>query len=242
MIQTTYKGHECEVLKDGRLQDILGIDIYGTIEDLPKEERDRILGEMQGKPAPVKKATAPKVERQEHPRQEGKQTKATPAKEASPERPTLHGDDTDIKHLAELAWQAIADANHPERLFLFNGVPVRLILEEDNVIIDPLDKYKLQLECAEPINWIVKHRDIFKPARPPLSVVQSMLAVEQIPLPKLKAIIPAPVFDKDGILISKPDMIKRADYITIGAICILMKFLWTLHPKMLKKPKIGSIT
>lgn len=120
------------------------------------------------------------------------------------DKPVLHGDDTDLILLVESAWQAIADNNYPERLFKFNNMPVRLIPDKNNVIIDVLDKYKLQLECAEAANWIVKKHEHFKPARPPLNVVQSMMAVEKIPLPELKSVVYAPVFDKDGNLIKTP--------------------------------------
>lgn len=120
------------------------------------------------------------------------------------ERPVLHGDDTDLVSLVESAWQAIADNNYPERLFLFNKILVRLIPDKNNLIIDVMDKHKLQLECAESASWIVKKYEHFKPARPPLNVVQSMMAVEKIPLPELKGVVYTPVYDKDGNLIKAP--------------------------------------
>ena len=126
--------------------------------------------------------------------------------EDSPEysKPVLHGDDPDLMHLVLNSWDAIAQANHPERLFNFANISVRIIPEDNAVVIDALDKFKLQLECATAADWVVIKRKEHKPARPPLNVVQPMLALDKKPLPHLSRIVYAPVFNSDGKIISKP--------------------------------------
>lgn len=120
--------------------------------------------------------------------------------------PELNVNDADLPTLIPKAWDAIAKYNEPKTFFLYAGKPVRLIDCNGKKKIQFLDKYSLQYLSACATNWtgytLKKESDEYEkyPARPSISIVQSMLSYPEIPLPILTDIVIAPVFLSDCTL------------------------------------------
>lgn len=121
-----------------------------------------------------------------------------------PTRPPRYADDPDLVRIVNAAWHDIADANTPPQLFIYGGKPVRIVDVNGFDTIDILDRFKLQLESARASFWITRGRSEEKPARPPMSIISSMLGQANIPLPPFTGIVTTPVFSSAGKLIIKP--------------------------------------
>lgn len=119
------------------------------------------------------------------------------------EKPVRYADDPDLVRIVSHAWHDIAEANTPPRLFLYGGKAARIVEVDGFDGIDLLDRFKLQIESARSSAWVTRQKQEERPARPPMSVVSSLLAWDQIPLPALARIVTAPVFSASGQLITR---------------------------------------
>jgi len=118
--------------------------------------------------------------------------------------PEIDATDQDLTYIVPAAWDAIRQANTKSRLVLFGGVPCRITKDESGTIVERLDNYMLQFEAALSAQWRVYKKSIPFPCRPPMSIVMSMQAYENKPLPILKRIVQAPVFSVNGKLQTTP--------------------------------------
>ena len=116
----------------------------------------------------------------------------------------LNADETDLTVIVPKAWKAIHDNNTPPRLFLYGAKPARLLYDDENPIIEHLDKMMLQYESARASIWVVITQNGFDQVRPPTGIIDSMRAYDEIPLPKLYRIVSAPVFSPLGKIETEP--------------------------------------
>ena len=137
----------------------------------------------------------------------------TPTAPASPsgssEKPTimLNGDLTDM---TEQGWAAIVQANTAPSLFQRSTVATRLERDDDGFLMTKeLTEKRLRREVARAATFEMMIMDGSGKPRPkevfpPMSIVQTMLAVEQLPLPVLDRIVEVPMFTASGKLRTEP--------------------------------------
>lgn len=124
--------------------------------------------------------------------------------------PYIDAGDKELRHITELAWEALLRANEREPfIFRFGGKPTRVELDDEQGIITRLvGKDRLRHILARVANWytLVKREDKWKrkAALPPVYVVKDVLATPDQPLPVLTALVGAPTFAPDGTLQTEP--------------------------------------
>lgn len=100
--------------------------------------------------------------------------------------------------LRSLCWEAIKRENKPPILFRYGNAIVRIAHTDAGGIW-------LQLVTPEIMrhhlsNWGHWHKHQIKLAKPPLDVVNDVLATPDVPLPTLRRVVSVPVFAPDGSL------------------------------------------
>src|SRR5262245_62098027 len=110
----------------------------------------------------------------------------------------------DLTRITKLAWAALERVNLPPYLFRHGGMPCRLESDDDGApIIRILNKNRLRCEVALAARWFVRRggsTGAKEDAKPPMDVVENMLATPEPPLPILSRITEVPVFASDGTL------------------------------------------
>lgn len=134
--------------------------------------------------------------------------------DAQPMRPELHADIGDLDVSTRRAWEAIHIGNTPPRLFLHGSMPVRIECDEDghSLRLVPLTPDRLRHHVAILAHWttlksvpFTKKADwVRTECRPPMDVINNMLAAPIIPLPVLSRIVEVPVFAASGALVQHP--------------------------------------
>ena len=80
-------------------------------------------------------------------------------------------------------------------------MPVRLHLDDDVSRIEILTADALRGELERAAIWLDKKGDT---AAPPLNVVRDILTLQTRPLPRLRAVVDAPFFNGEGVLVVTP--------------------------------------
>lgn len=113
--------------------------------------------------------------------------------------PTLSADERHLPLIVPLAWEALGRANEPPSLFVFGGLPTRLVAERaGGPVTQPLDEDRLRFELARAANWETARKGGTVLTVPPTPVLRDMLAAPHPPLPLLELITVAPTFAPDG--------------------------------------------
>lgn len=125
--------------------------------------------------------------------------------------PQLLAQDQNIPRLSQASWDALIEANKPERMFRFGDMPTRLDPDDNGVPVpQPLTTDRLLHEMARSAEWVRYSKDPasgdmkLRHAKPPRDVAIDMLAAPSFPLPGLRSIVHAPVYAPDKTLHSKP--------------------------------------
>ena len=119
---------------------------------------------------------------------------------------SINSGDRDLDGVAELAWDAIAKCNDPQRIFRHGSGPVRF--EADGYVASLIDLTvdRLRYEAARSARWYANRKvdGIFEEvqSKPPLDVVRNMLArpVNEMPLPVVDRIVSSPILAENGEL------------------------------------------
>lgn len=115
--------------------------------------------------------------------------------------PTLNADERHLPLIVPLAWDALGRANEPPLLFVFGGLPTRLVPEQPGgPATQPLDEDLLRHEMARAANWETARKGGAILTSPPAVILRDMLATPNPPLPPLEMITVAPTFAPDGTL------------------------------------------
>ncbi|MBA3767839.1 MAG: hypothetical protein H0W99_12805, partial [Acidobacteria bacterium] len=107
---------------------------------------------------------------------------------------------------SSLSWNALQQANDPPRLFRQGNCARRMERGDDGtLILRDLTASVLRHELARAARWYSerpneKGQTVRADAKPPMDVVQDMLAAPNLPLPPLNRITETPVFAPDGTL------------------------------------------
>jgi hypothetical protein len=127
----------------------------------------------------------------------GKLIERAPIYQAETVSPIICETEDQYPLIASASWKALEQRNRPPRLFMFQGVPIRL--EADNCRVT-LHVHRLRNEMAAAADWVSAK---FQPTRPTVDLANLMLAARKIPFPVVKRFISAPVFDRDARLIMR---------------------------------------
>jgi putative DNA primase/helicase len=101
----------------------------------------------------------------------------------------------------------IKKMNDPPELFVYENALVRTPFNssEDRVVIEELDQNRLRHELIGMMDFVKVDRVEGEiPARPPLDLLQNMLATPNPQLPILRGVVNHPVFAPDGSLQTEP--------------------------------------
>ena len=118
----------------------------------------------------------------------------------------------DLKTITPDAWEAIAQANDPPRLFIHGGAPTRIEHAARKgdarrvCSFVPLNADRLRHEAARATDWFKVTKGVTRLVEPPMSVIKDMLATpaEGIPLPLVTRITHAPVVASGGTVQTTP--------------------------------------
>ena len=121
--------------------------------------------------------------------------------------PTIVVSGRHLRDIVRDSWEALTLADDPPSLFEYGGTvaEVRRSDELGQLKIEPLSPAALKGRLDRAANFMKwsKPDKSLSPARPPIDVVEDMLALE-LPLPPLSGIAGAPVFDENWKLLSSP--------------------------------------
>lgn len=99
------------------------------------------------------------------------------------------------------AWAALLARNNPPRLYRRAGACVRIV---DGARVDVLGHGSVLVELNDAADWVKPRGDDLRPASVPPAIVEMVLAEPSEALPRLTAVVAAPVFTADGRLIATP--------------------------------------
>lgn len=120
--------------------------------------------------------------------------------------PQLRADDGNLARLTERSWNLLQGSNAPPWLFRCGGRPSWVERDDEGrPVAHPMTEDRLRHALALLADWRRTSRtgDLV-PAHPPAGVVKNLLATPDPALPVLAAIVTAPVFGKDGSLLTEP--------------------------------------
>jgi hypothetical protein len=120
---------------------------------------------------------------------------------AAPHRPYISISSRHMHEITNDALAALERANDPPSFYNRGGPLVRLRHEDGRTWSEVLhpDALRGELDRAA---WFVKKEGVFlTPARPPADVVRDILALAQLPFPKLQGISHTPVLTENGMLV-----------------------------------------
>jgi len=111
----------------------------------------------------------------------------------------------DLNRLTRQAWQALANANNPPRLFVRGGSCVRIESRPDGaVVVAELTRDRMQHALVHHVSFVRTRKGEQVPEFPPRELLANMLATDNPPLPLLKAVTGVPCLVGDGTLVSEP--------------------------------------
>ena len=111
----------------------------------------------------------------------------------------------DLLIVTRHAWDALCRANDPPWLFRFGGLLIRIDKDETGTpVVKELTADRLRHEIARHAKWFKETNLGEIDAKPPMDVVRDMLATANPPLPMLRRVVEAPVFARDGSVLTAP--------------------------------------
>jgi hypothetical protein len=115
-------------------------------------------------------------------------------------------DDGDLKRSTATAWSLLLGANNPPWIFRVAGQLSWLVEDDDGLpMVLALTEDRLRYLLAHQAYWVKKNRaDQDVPAHPPGAAIKGILATPNPDLPVLAGIVTAPVFGRNGALLTKP--------------------------------------
>jgi hypothetical protein len=129
--------------------------------------------------------------------------------------PEINAKDQDLARITGKVWKAIQRSNEPPRYFRFGGFLCRLESDDDRLKVSTLIAVRLRHELAKIIFWYtLDDKGNQNPAKPPMDVVNNVLATPDPPMPLLNRITEVPVFGPGGTLRTEPgyDEVARLYY------------------------------
>jgi hypothetical protein len=117
-------------------------------------------------------------------------------------RRRINGMDNDIRDTATQMWDAIAMANNPAQFFNFGGLASWVKASScEQAVLEEITVKRMHFLMGEVADWykIVKGQEY--PTRPPKQVAEHLVAAPHPPLPRLRRLVTAPVFDASGQLV-----------------------------------------
>jgi len=113
--------------------------------------------------------------------------------------------DRHLHEIAEDAWSAVLDTNHPPWLFRHGGQISEIVHDDEGrPIVSHLSLPALRGRLDRVAEWLrLSNQKGLVPARPPKDVAEDMMALDK-PLPILRGITGTPVFSADGTLVVAP--------------------------------------
>ncbi len=113
--------------------------------------------------------------------------------------------DDDIRYTATQAWAAIAEANTPAQFFNFGGLASWVkTSSHDQATVEEITVKRMHFLMGETADWYKIARQQEYPTRPPKPVAEHLVANPHPPLPRLRRLATAPVFDASGSLVVAP--------------------------------------
>ena len=152
-------------------------------------------------PAPPSEAAAPAATRVEvggH----------RPVGFSAPDAPTtrMRADDGDLARVTARGWDLLKAANTPPWLYRYGGRPSWVERDDEGgPIAHAMTEDRMRHALAQRADWRRTSRSgDLVPTHPPAVLLKNLLATPDPALPVLAAIVTAPVFGKDGSLVTEP--------------------------------------
>jgi putative DNA primase/helicase len=123
-----------------------------------------------------------------------------------PPLPLMRADAGDLAPLTDRSWSLLFAANAPPWLYRCGGGPAWVERDSDGRPVPrPMTEDRVRYALARLANWrrMAKNGDLV-PTAPPALVLKDLLATPDPALPVLAGIVAAPVFGRDGTLITEP--------------------------------------
>jgi len=119
-------------------------------------------------------------------------------------RPTIQVNNRQLRDVVADVWRAVHAANRPPTLFVRSGALVRLQHADDGCRIEATDEAAIYGFLARSADWVKVTDTGVTSVSPVRDVARDMLAYPDEQVPQLEAVVCAPVFDRQGKLISEP--------------------------------------
>jgi hypothetical protein len=121
--------------------------------------------------------------------------------DATPDRQPIQVNFRWMRQTTQESIEALERINDPPRFFMRGSELCRLSNGEQEIQAEPLDTTALKGELDRAANYISNSRDGIVPARPPDDVCADLLALRDLPFPKLVGVTSVPVYTADGRLL-----------------------------------------
>jgi hypothetical protein len=120
--------------------------------------------------------------------------------------PTLRADEGDLEQAVRSAWKVLLDSNREPWLFRAAGLPAWIVPDDEGrPVATRVTEERLRHMLAKIAAWQRTGRNGSPvPAHPPTPLIKSLLATPDPDLPALTGIVTAPVFGRDGTLVTQP--------------------------------------
>ena len=167
----------------------------------PDVVRTTVEAAAEWTPAPILEADAPAAA-------ESEVGGHRPVGFTAPDVPStrMRADDGDLARLTARGWDLLKAANTPPWFYRCGGRPSWVERDDEGrPIAHAMTEDRLRHALAQLANWrrISRSGDLV-PAHPPAVLLKNLLATPDPALPVLAAIVTAPVFGKDGSLVTEP--------------------------------------
>jgi hypothetical protein len=131
--------------------------------------------------------------------------------------PSIQGNKRQLRHVTDDALAALLARNNPPSVFQRGGLLTRLRvrIETGGPYLEPLTDHALRGVLSRVANWlklrITQRTEILEDDAPPMAVVKDLAALPGWDgIPPIEAIIEAPVFTRQGVLIQVPGFYPEA--------------------------------
>jgi hypothetical protein len=119
-------------------------------------------------------------------------------------RPSVFAKNPDLNGLTSKTWEAITNVNVPPELFRRENSIVLLSTSDDSVVCHDIDLNLLRWWLISRIDFVENNGDKATHMRPPIDLLQNLLATPNPPLPSLVGIVKHPIFAADTTLQIEP--------------------------------------
>ncbi|MGE0424950.1 MAG: toprim domain-containing protein [Reyranellaceae bacterium] len=120
--------------------------------------------------------------------------------------PQLRADEGNLARAHGRAWALLLESNRTPWLFRSAGLPTWVVHDDDGLpMARQITEERLRHMLAKLADWRrPSGKDELVPAHPPMPLVKSLLATPDPGLPVLAGIVTAPVFGRNGALLTEP--------------------------------------